>query len=312
MPAARFDRGDEVILARGWQHGKDALHGILGKKTGEAAILLLDEASGRNRCRFVDPSESERFRVANGDVAAGSDQHDGMVRRRLIQFLTIGMPCGVELGLIVAARHNPFARGQHFGTPADGIEQPRECRRNGGPYVDPHRIPAERDQVEMAVVEARRREPAVEVDHLCRRADQIIDIGRRTSGQDASLPDGDRFGLRGVASAPDHTVVQDEIGGDAGHGFGLRTDVTAKPILRSARRHSKPAPARLFVLQERGRRSLYDAAVEGLRAERGATHFLMKTLPRVTGEMALHVLAYNLTRVMNIMGVKSLLAVMRV
>jgi hypothetical protein len=30
----------------------------------------------------------------------------------------------------------------------------------------------------------------------------------------------------------------------------------------------------------------------------GATHFLMKTLPRVAAEMALHVLAYNLTRVM--------------
>jgi len=33
-----------------------------------------------------------------------------------------------------------------------------------------------------------------------------------------------------------------------------------------------------------------------------ATHFLMKTLPRVATEMALHVLAYNLTRVMNILG----------
>jgi hypothetical protein len=29
----------------------------------------------------------------------------------------------------------------------------------------------------------------------------------------------------------------------------------------------------------------------------GAVHFLIKTLPRVSGEMALHVLAYNLTRV---------------
>jgi transposase len=28
----------------------------------------------------------------------------------------------------------------------------------------------------------------------------------------------------------------------------------------------------------------------------GATHFLMKTLPRVAAEMALHVLAYNLSR----------------
>jgi hypothetical protein len=30
----------------------------------------------------------------------------------------------------------------------------------------------------------------------------------------------------------------------------------------------------------------------------------MKTLPKVATEMALHVLAYNLTRVMNIMGVQ--------
>ena len=29
----------------------------------------------------------------------------------------------------------------------------------------------------------------------------------------------------------------------------------------------------------------------------------MKTLPKVASEMALHVLAYNLTRVMNIMGI---------
>ena len=36
----------------------------------------------------------------------------------------------------------------------------------------------------------------------------------------------------------------------------------------------------------------------------GATHFLMKRLPKVATEMALHVLAYNLTRVMNIVGVK--------
>ena len=43
----------------------------------------------------------------------------------------------------------------------------------------------------------------------------------------------------------------------------------------------------------------------------GVTHFLMKTLPKVTSEMALHVLAYNLTRVMNIMGRPQLLSAMR-
>jgi hypothetical protein len=43
----------------------------------------------------------------------------------------------------------------------------------------------------------------------------------------------------------------------------------------------------------------------------GATHFVMKTLPRVAAEMALHVLAYNLTRAMNIIGTKPLIAAMR-
>jgi Transposase DDE domain len=40
----------------------------------------------------------------------------------------------------------------------------------------------------------------------------------------------------------------------------------------------------------------------------GATHFLTKTLPKVAAEMALSVLAYNLTRVMNIVGIKQLMA----
>jgi len=38
----------------------------------------------------------------------------------------------------------------------------------------------------------------------------------------------------------------------------------------------------------------------------GAEHFLMKGLPNVGTEMSLHVLAYNLKRVMNILGVEGL------
>src|SRR6202162_3823670 len=45
-----------------------------------------------------------------------------------------------------------------------------------------------------------------------------------------------------------------------------------------------------------------------LKMRMGATHFLMKSLPKVASEMALHVLAYNLTRVMNIIGIKPFLA----
>jgi hypothetical protein len=39
----------------------------------------------------------------------------------------------------------------------------------------------------------------------------------------------------------------------------------------------------------------------------GATHFLTKILPKVANEMALSALAYNLTRVMNIVGIKPLI-----
>ena len=39
----------------------------------------------------------------------------------------------------------------------------------------------------------------------------------------------------------------------------------------------------------------------------GSTHFLTKTIDRVSTEMSLHVLAYNLKRVMKIMGVGALM-----
>jgi transposase len=61
----------------------------------------------------------------------------------------------------------------------------------------------------------------------------------------------------------------------------------------------------------RQRRETVEHPFGTIKARMGATHFLMKTLPRVAAEMALHVLAYNLTRVMNIVGVKPLLAALR-
>ena len=48
-----------------------------------------------------------------------------------------------------------------------------------------------------------------------------------------------------------------------------------------------------------------------LKMRMGATHFLMKRLPKVATEMALHVLAYNLTRVINITGPQPLMAAIR-
>jgi len=44
-----------------------------------------------------------------------------------------------------------------------------------------------------------------------------------------------------------------------------------------------------------------------LKAWMGATHFLTKRLPRVRTEMSLHVLAYNLKRVVQIVGIGPLM-----
>ena len=48
-----------------------------------------------------------------------------------------------------------------------------------------------------------------------------------------------------------------------------------------------------------------------LKSWMGATHFLMKRLPNVRTEMSLHVLAYNLKRAMQILGVVPLMKAMR-
>ena len=48
-----------------------------------------------------------------------------------------------------------------------------------------------------------------------------------------------------------------------------------------------------------------------LKAWMGASHFLTKTLPQVSTEMSLHVLAYNLKRAMRILGILPLMQAMR-
>ena len=61
----------------------------------------------------------------------------------------------------------------------------------------------------------------------------------------------------------------------------------------------------------RQRRETVEHPFGTMKARMGATHFLTKTLPKVAAEMALSVLAYNLTRVMNIVGTKPLIAAIR-
>ncbi|MDP6875915.1 MAG: IS1182 family transposase [Alphaproteobacteria bacterium] len=62
----------------------------------------------------------------------------------------------------------------------------------------------------------------------------------------------------------------------------------------------------------RQRRETVEHPFGTIKARMGATHFLMKRLKNVKTEIALSVLAYNLTRVMNIVGPQQLIQAMRV
>ena len=77
-------------------------------------------------------------------------------------------------------------------------------------------------------------------------------------------------------------------------------------ILEAVQRRLDEHPEKM-----RQRRETVEHPFGRIKARMGATHFLMKTLPRVASEMALHVLAYNLTRVMAIMGIQPLMTAMR-
>jgi transposase len=59
------------------------------------------------------------------------------------------------------------------------------------------------------------------------------------------------------------------------------------------------------------RRSIVEHPFGTLKAWMGATHFLMKRLKNVKTEISLHVLAYNLKRVIQILGTRSLLTAIR-
>jgi len=61
----------------------------------------------------------------------------------------------------------------------------------------------------------------------------------------------------------------------------------------------------------RQRRETVEHPFGTIKARMGATHFLMKRLKNVRTEMALSVLAYKLTRVMNILGIGPLIAAIR-
>ena len=61
----------------------------------------------------------------------------------------------------------------------------------------------------------------------------------------------------------------------------------------------------------RTRRATVEHPFGTIKSWMGSTHFQMKTLPRVSTEMSLHVLSYNMKRAINLLGTKKIVATIR-
>jgi len=59
------------------------------------------------------------------------------------------------------------------------------------------------------------------------------------------------------------------------------------------------------------RRSTVEHPFGTIKAWMGSTHFQMKSIEKVSAEMSLHVLAYNMKRVIQVMGAKNLISAMQ-
>jgi transposase len=77
-------------------------------------------------------------------------------------------------------------------------------------------------------------------------------------------------------------------------------------ILESMQRRLDQAPDSMRI-----RRQTVEHPFGTLKAWMGATHFLTRQLKNVSTEMSLHVLAYNMKRVMNIMGTSDMIEAIR-
>jgi hypothetical protein len=91
--------------------------------------------------------------------------------------------------------------------------------------------------------------------------------------------------------------------------FGIRRKMTRwehEEVLDRAQARLDRNPDAMRV-----RRATVEHPFGTLKAWMGSTHFLTRTLDRVNTEMSLHVLAYNLKRMMNIMGAKPLIEAIR-
>jgi Transposase DDE domain len=93
---------------------------------------------------------------------------------------------------------------------------------------------------------------------------------------------------------------------DAAHHLIVAHEVTHEAVIDAMQARMDRAPKIMRV-----RRATVEHPYGTTKAWMGATHFKLRTLEKVKTERSLHVLAYNLKRVIQILGVQPLMEAMR-
>jgi hypothetical protein len=176
MPPRPLDRGNEIGIRDGRQHRPDPVAGALGEEAREPPVAPLDDAAGGRRGRLVDLGDPERGGIDDRDVAAAPHDMDRVLRRRLIQLVPGRVALHVQAGLIVSARRHPGARPCRGGAVPNLREEGCERRRLPRPHVELGHRQADRQKVQMSVVETGAREAAAQIDDARRPADQGFDL----------------------------------------------------------------------------------------------------------------------------------------
>jgi transposase len=135
------------------------------------------------------------------------------------------------------------------------------------------------------------------------------------SDDEYECPAGQRMARRLTSEEKDmtlHRYWSDQCGGCA-----LKAQCTTGKHRRMTRWEHEAGVDRARARLERSadmmrrRRATVEHPFGTLKAWMGSTHFLTKTLPRVNTEMSLHVLAYNMKRMLNLVGTKPLIQAIR-
>jgi hypothetical protein len=218
-PAGVLDRRDELLARAFGDHGLQRIAGVLREEARETPVPDLDGAALGGFARLVDPGEPQGHGIGDGDVAAGAGDHDGIVRRRPVEFVAVGMAADVEGELVVAPCLDPGTGPRRLGSLAQQVEQALQGRRHLRPHVHLAHGDAVGQEMHVGVVEPRRREPPAQVHDAGRGASQRRDLRRRTRGEHAARPERHRLGHALGQAAEDPAVGEDEIGlGQRRHG----------------------------------------------------------------------------------------------